>query len=375
MTARNASTSLTIPLSISGKTVTIGGSFPNMGLIGGLDECMLINRRLTKAELTRLYQTGDTYIYQTTTAKNQPSFTLARSWSTCETGPADGPLNDVKPGDIPGAAYLIDNNKTMTQESGTFGGSLEKKISLTVGRMQDATIVYPNETVKVAAAGTLASSGALVFYDLRFCNGKLSAGGTSLETNLLDVDTPPGKPFEVNVTSVAYTLKVLGDADNDGVTGSGVLAKTGSGKLVLDGFKAAAGEHPKVRLVEGSIVTDKLDGYLGGTLLVDESTVLNGVPTVEFTGADVDADPRMRQQKIQVSYLSAESLAPNVYPVMRIPDGFTENDLNITGTLSSGQVLEQSTKVLDNIAYLVVSVKKAEIPDEDKGRSPVLIWQ
>ena len=346
MTASYSWSSLTIPLSISGKTVTIGGSFPSsIGLVGGLDECVIVNRRMTKAELTRFYQTGDTYIYHKTTNTGAPSFAAAGGWSSGE-----GSWNPA-PGDLPGAAYLVDNNKTMTQTSGTFGGSLDKKISLTIGRKTAATIAYLDKSISVAAPGMLTTSGALVFYDLRLCNGAVNASGASLTTTLFDVDTPDDTPFNFNVTSSDYALNVTEDT-----TGSGVLAKTGAGKLTVGKWTGTA----KLRLAEGSIKTPRLDGYTGGTVIVDGDAVT-------FTGEDTLSGT------IQVRYDGTIAAAEATYPVLNAPTLTSASQVAISATIP--EKYEGTPKLENGVVSLVVTKKVAPIPDEDKGAKPVLLWQ
>ena len=110
-----ASTSYNIyfPVSISGTTVTFGGSIGaktgifttlKTNFAGDIDEAMVINRMLCKDELTRLYQTGEAYIYSSGT----PTFDNYTGWSFTISGVDDkcSTLKTWVPGVIKQTTYL-----------------------------------------------------------------------------------------------------------------------------------------------------------------------------------------------------------------------------------------------------------------------------
>ena len=322
------------PFSISGSSITIGGDLgayiflvgkKTITFKGDMSYIVAVNRMMTKGELTRLGATGETYIYPV----GNVSFAAKTGWSTTS---VDNPTFDGYPGAFPGAAYIVDQDKTLTgADGGTFGGSTDKKVSLTLGRLGALKNLKTGAVVIEAAKapgkfehGTTASAG-ITFYDLRLNDGIITpkANNQSLTTTLLDVDAPSAKPFSVAVgDGHTYTFNAGGQ-----VTGSGVLAKTGSGKLVLNNFTAAVGESPKVRLAEGLIKTPRLDGYTGGTVLVSTGS------TVAFTGDDV-LPPEGK--KMQIAFDGAKPTAKTA--VMTVPDGVTATMIKDVTAYDGGKV-------------------------------------
>ena len=344
-----AATSSKFMMSYSGKTVTIGGQISGKKWYGDVDEVMVFVRMLTKRELSRLRYTGESYVYCYT---GSPNFASKDNWScneyTC----------GYAPGGAFGVAYIVDNGLTMTQGgTATFGGDVSKHVSLTIGRKAALTFVDGNTEVTKSKLGNFNqnSAGTLTFYDLRLMNGKWTAAGTGLVTTLLDVDSPAGDVFDLYVTSSEFTFDAGGQ-----VTGSGVLAKTGAGKLVLNNFTAAAGECPKVRLAAGSIKTPQLDGYTGGTVIVDGDAVT-------FTGADTLSGT------IQVQYNGTIAAAEATYPVLNAPTLTSASQVAISATIP--EKYEGTPKLENGVVSLVVTKKVAQLPDEDKGEKPVLLWQ
>ena len=235
-----ASTSASFLMSYKGKTVTIGGSLKGQSWCGDLDEVMVFARMLSKREVARLRYTGESYVYCTS---DSPSFGSSSGWSYCEGTYAPAP------GGIFGAPYLVDNGLTMSQGgTATFGGEVNQHLSLTLGRVADLTYMNGNVNRTVTKIGNFnhSSAGTLTFYDLRLVNGKFTgvAGGT-LNTTLLDIDTPSGSMFEINVPSGVYTI-----TSANAVTGDGTLKKTGAGTLDLTGLTGAA----KVVVTEGKVL-------------------------------------------------------------------------------------------------------------------------
>ena len=234
------------PVTISGTTVKIGGKIKGSSsykYIGLIDEFMLINRMMTKVEITRLYQTGETYIYP---YNGTPQFAAVNGWSSSFEG-----NTDRSPGRFAGAAYIIDNDLELASPSSStaqFGGE-GSKISLTLGRLAPLVDKVNNVTLvsktggkfKQAAANTITS-----FYDLRLNDGTITAtaDGQTLSTTFLDIASLD-KPFEINVASGTYAI-----SSDNAVTGNGVLKKTGAGTLDLTGLTGAA----KVVVTEGKVL-------------------------------------------------------------------------------------------------------------------------
>lgn len=242
----------------------------------------------------------------------------------------------------------------MTQGgTATFGGDVNKHVSLTLGRKSAVTYYEGNDLVTKSVLGNFnhSSAGTLTFYDLRFVNGTYTAAGTGLTTMLLDVDTPAGSVFNFNVTSSAYALNVTEDT-----TGDGVLAKQGSGKLTVNKWAGTA----KLRLAAGSIKTPRLDGYTGGTVIVDGDAVT-------FTGADTLSGT------IQVRYDGTIAAAEATYPVLNAPTLTSDSQVAITAAIP--EKYEGAPKLENGVVSLVVTKKVAPVPAEDKGTKPMLIWQ
>lgn len=227
-------------VSYSGKTVTIGGSISGQNWYGDVDEVMAFSRMLTKRELSRLRDTGETYVYCYSGA---PSFASKNGWSCVEY------TCGYAPGGAFGVAYIVDNGLTMTQGgTATFGADVANHVSLTLGRRAPLTFIDGNIEVTKQVAGNFnhSSAGTLTFYDLRLVNGKFTGvAGGALNTTLLDIDTPSGSAFEFNVASGTYAI-----SSANAVTGEGILKKTGAGTLDLTGLTGAA----KVVVTEGKVL-------------------------------------------------------------------------------------------------------------------------
>lgn len=231
-----------IPLSVSGTTVTIGGyvGTTSYAYEGALDDVIVVNRMMAKPEITRLFLTGETYVYPNGT----PSFDSSSGWSSNE-----GSIN-FKPGDIPGQAYIVDGGMTITQgATATFGGDGFTG-SLTMGRLEPLMnrVANPNAVLVAASAGNLAHNTAnttITIGDLRLRKGKITSGaaGQTLVATKLEVVAPTDAPYEIAVGSGTYT--VTGSASGDGW-----MKKTGAGTLDLTGLTGAA----KVIVTEGKVL-------------------------------------------------------------------------------------------------------------------------
>jgi len=318
---------------------SIGASSKNTQYAGGIDEAMVINRFLSKSELTRLCQSGETYVYSSGT----PSFTTYSGWSTSlEVGTVT-----FDPGYFPGAAYIVDSGKTLTAfASGAFGGDVAKQLSLTLGRTGSLLNLLTGETLVSNTAGNF-SQGAgteIAFYDLRLNDGTITAGGTSLSTTLLDVEAPAAKPF-VLAAANDFVLNV-----GAATTGSGVLSKTGAGKLSVNAWTGTA----KLRLSEGSIRTPRFNGYAGGTVFVSTDS------TVAFAGDDVLPTTA---NKMKILFDGTKPTAKTA--VMTVPSGVTAAMIQDTTEYANGQV------GLVTVENGTVSVEP--VYPEDQGAVPVLM--
>lgn len=328
-----------IPASVSGSTVTVGGNIGvssyTTGYKGGIDEVVVIGRLMSMDELSRYYQTGETYVYPTA---NGPAFADSTGWSSIERN------WKPKPGDMVGAAYIIDGGNTLSQSAtATFGGSTDKGISLTLGRL--SALAISGGSVGTVGNFTQSGSGtAITFYDLRLNDGTITAGGASLTTTLLDVEAPSTKPFVLTAAN-DFALAV-----SEATTGVGVLVKKGNGKLTVSQWTGTA----KLRIEEGSIRTARLDGYAGGTVLVSTDS------SVAFTGDDVLPTAG---NKMKIAFDGVKPTAK--IAVMTVPNGITASMVQDATEYDAGKV---GIVTVENGTVYV----KPGYP-EDEGAVPVLM--
>lgn len=334
-----ASDELGFLVSVSGQNVTFGGSLKGYAYQGGIDEVMVINRMMMKEELQRLYRTGETYIFPN--GNQTPSLSNSAGWSS----QLENTLY-LNPGDMPGAAYIIDGGWTAEQWLHvTFGGDVSKKVSLTLGRLAPLVNRLNNEILVEDTTGNIKQGPGtnFTFYDLRLNDGKITAGGYSLTTTLLDVGASSEKPFELS-NAGAYSLNV-----GEATTGSGVLKKTGAGKLTVNAWTGTA----KLRLAEGSIRTPRLDGYTGGTVLVSKGSVM------AFTGSDV-----LPTAENKLKFAFEGDVPTTKTAVMTLPSGVTAamvQDMTNYGGQTVLASVENGTLFVTPIAT------------EDLGAVPVLM--
>ena len=232
-----------MPFGISGAIVNVGGDIysSSYNFRGAMDDLVIVNRMMTKWEITRFFLTGETYVY----SDGDPSFAAASGWSSNKEGDPK-----FKPGDIPGQAYIVDGGMTITQgATATFGGDGFTG-SLTMGRLEPLMnrVANPNAVLVAASAGNLAHNTAnttITIGDLRLRKGKITSGaaGQTLAATKLEVVAPTDAPYEIAVGSGTYT--VTGSASGDGW-----LKKTGTGTLDLRGLTGAA----KVVVTEGKVL-------------------------------------------------------------------------------------------------------------------------
>ena len=286
------------------------------------------------------------------------SFTIDGTDKKCDT------LKTWVPGVIKQTTYLIDGQKTMTYGSGAaayFGQSADNKVALAVGRAEvlknrlTGTDLVSGDNLKGAIAITTANT-ALSFWDLRLNKGQITANANnqSVTADMLDVE---GEPFNVSVpANCVFTFNAGGK-----VTGDGILAKTGDGKLILNDYvkgadRAGFVDAPKIRLAAGSIKTPRLDGYTGGTVLVAKGS------TVAFTGAD--ALPTA-ENKMKIAFDGEKPTAKTA--VMTVPAGVTAAMVQDVTQYDGGKVGDVTVE--NGVVYVEPGYP------EDKGAKPMLIWQ
>lgn len=316
---------------------TIGASSKSMNYKGYMDDVCVVQRTMTKDEINYYYNYGDPNPYLT--GDSSAAFASASGWSCSGEGLGYAPIT------LPGADFQVDNGFTLTVSSdGTFSGH-----SLLLGRSADLASVVNASSVRTKN-GNLTAQANLTFGDLRLYNGKLTgSSGKTLTATKLVVNASAMNPYEINVASGTY--KVTGVS-----SGSGVLAKTGAGMLDLTELTGTA----KLRLAEGSIKTPRLDGYTGGTVIVDGDAVT-------FTGADTLSGT------IQVRYDGTIAAAEASYPVLNAPTLTSAGQVAISAAIP--EKYEGAPKLENGVVSLVVTKKVAPLPDEDKGTKPVLLWQ
>lgn len=347
------------PVTVSSTSVTLGGKIGTSvtaNFYGDIDEAMVINRMLCKNELTRLYQTGEAYIYSSGT----PTFDNYTGWSFTLAGVDDkcATLKTWVPGVIKQTTYLIDCQKTMTYGSGAaayFGQSADNKVALAVGRAEvlknrltGADLINGNNlkgTISITAENT-----ALSFWDLRLNAGSITANANnqSVTADMLDVE---GEPFNVSVpANCEFAFNAGGK-----VTGDGILAKTGPGKLILNNFvkgadRAGFVDAPKFRMTEGSVKTAVLNGYTGGTVLI------GGTPTTIASGDTISKAVAFKFETAPTAVGSYQAFAL---------DGVSlaENNFSDTTTGYPSDLLH-SVRVADNKVYV----------DLETPPDPIIEW-
>lgn len=288
-----ATPSATLPLVRNGASVTIGGAISyqykvlfstrtqTVNFQAGLDDVMLINRLLTKREMTRLYKTGETYIYMTggnnTNANGSISFASEKAWSSGESTVLP------KPGDIPGAAYLVDNAKTLccTKDNATcpdmsvgyeakFGGDNYRTVSLTIGRLSPLTdILDPSAPPLVSNTnGTFSIFGGpgtkVVINDLRLNAGvmRFTSSDMTFEGNLT-VGATRSDPFVIR-NNTRENCKFVGT-----IAGSGYLKKQGAGNFDMTGLEGDFRLILASDVGVGKVKTRQLFSYEAGVVVVD----------------------------------------------------------------------------------------------------------
>ena len=351
----------TLPVSVSSGRVTIGGNIASGSYFyeGDLDDVVVVNRMMAKDEITRFFLTGETYVY----AKNHVGFDFAKNWSSNE-----GSIN-FKPGDIPGQAYLVENGKTVTNSMSAavseFGGTGFTG-SISLGRKSGESLFnrVGGTNLLDSTAGTFTQVGdgtTVTIGDLRVRRGTINFSGDNQTLRVRSLTVLPTSPCNVEKEGAVCMLDAGGV-----VSGGGCLRKQGAGTLIVSNFDAAPGAAPKFSINAGFLKIKQLDGYEGGTLLVDKDTA-----PMTFTGkATVKED-----STIAVKY-TPKLTAAGTYPVLSIPNGYTADRFSVEAECEStvpGTEFVCRQEVDGNMLSLVVEVK---IPDEDKGSSkPMVLFE
>ncbi len=293
-----ATPSATLPLVRTDTSVTIGGAISykytvwlstktqTVNFQAGLDDVMLINRMLTKREMTRLYKTGETYIWLVASdAKGLSSgFADGNGWSSKESTylPA--------PGEIPGAAYIVDGNRTLAcmgnyassteaaegePYTAKFGGANYDKISLTIGRTASLmNLLDPTADPIIAVSDATATSSRMYIY---------GSAGTDVTINDLRLNqgvigfASPEMILRANITVNASKSSPFALSNNSGesctlfgtVAGDGYLKKQGMGDMDLTGLTGDFRLIMVDNVKNGKVKTKQLYSYASGMVVVD----------------------------------------------------------------------------------------------------------
>lgn len=361
------------PLVVSGSTVTIGGRLgvsqreAEDGFKGYVDDVRIYNRILTKQELTRLFKTGDTYVYN---RGSVDSFSNYSNWSSYSGSYTKGPA------ELPGADFLIDGEKTLTQSgTATFGGR-----SLTIGRLEQLYDRVGETNFTANLKGTLKIDGvstSVTIADLRLNNGSITPNEDKevLIATSLVISADDSAPFEVKVRSgKTFTIK------SSAAAGSGQIKKTGNGALDMSGVT----KNDSLLRVDMSVANANsilkaptkgvsLTGFAGGKVVVRYSGSFKKIGTVHVEeGADV-AWPMAVEANI-ANLPIGEHLLMEV-PVSVKPDFSTSDvSLTLTGSPAEGQIAAAPLKVVaDGQMRKAYVVCERLVDPEDVGDSPVLM--
>lgn len=363
-----ADKSLSFIVDVAGKDVTIGGSVSSMSYVGGVDDVVVINRMLSNRELTRFRFTGETYIYPWGGLSGVAEFGGGMYWSSLLKNPAsDTSYTAPVPGDIFGAAYLIENRRTMTcDHTATFGKDVANMISLTIGRLSRVSYHYANVDGVIEPEGYFKSTGdgtEVTFYDLRLNYGQINEDGDNqvVRTTLLDVSATPEHPVEFYVhDNRTCTFDAGGQ-----VTGDGYISKAGNGTLILKNYIGSTDlecpGNPKVHLNAGYLKTNVLNSYWKGTLLVD----------AESGPVDIDMEESRFYTKVLPVRFETRLTHPGKHAVLKVP-GYMGLG-NIAIQYEKNEDINAEVTLEEGVVYLAAKSKVAEIPDSDKGVYPVLI--
>lgn len=246
----------TMPFSISGSTLTVGGQVGatleepqvlellgmtttiyglKVDFFGKIDDMTIINRCLTSNEVARLCSKAETYVFLTKDdASGKYSFSANHSWSSTEGNYANHAPEAQR-------HYLVDEGRWMrTATSGnfTFGGD-----SLTLGRvggtagnlyqLTPGTVTVPelrlnNGQIKVGANGTLAGNIALKAAPLDL----VSDGGAWSYTWAAAI-TNGAVNKNIRVKATSGSLKVKFDVPNTFTAYEGTVLVDGSGSTAV----------------------------------------------------------------------------------------------------------------------------------------------
>lgn len=353
---------------VSGKTVTIGGSVESMAYKGGLDDVLIINRMLSNREMTRYRFTGETYIYPWGGLSGVAEFDGGRYWSSQLKNPdSDTSYTAPAPGDVFGAAYLIENRRTMTcDHTATFGKDVANKISLTIGRLGKVNYSFADVNGEIQPEGYFKSTGdgtEITFYDLRLNYGQINEDGDNqtIRTTLLDVAASSEHPLEFYVYD---NRTCIFDAGGQ-VTGDGYISKAGNGTLILKNYIGSTDPdcpgNPKVHLNAGYLKTNVLNSYWKGTLLVD----------AESGPVDIAMEESRFYTKLIPVKFETKLVQPGKHAILKVPGYMGLN--NISLSYEKDAKLNAEITLEDGVVYLTAKSVVAEIPAEDKGSYPVLI--
>ena len=400
--------SVTMPLEVTGNTVKIGGnvyssSYPFSGQI---DEVMIFNRTLTKNEVIRLYQTGETYIWLTQSNKKgkYAAYAYGGYWSSYESS-----QYVPKPGDIPGAAYIVDGKyflyitATDVAESATdddlknirlvtkFGGETNyDKVSLTLGRLSDVVnLVDGNNTVIVSkdardADGNIDQNNHL--YPRCYVYG---AAGTDVTINDLRLNcgimgfTSPDMILRANLTINAASDKPYHFSNNSGqkcrvigtAKGDGYLKKWGTGELDLsqlvgDYRLIVPVNSGTVRTRHASNADGSHDKQIWSYVSCDTSKIIVDTegPVVFWDDGEV-ALGSLSKPRVFLAFETKPSRGR--YHILTLPKAFED----------SGRGIDLPCKILDTDGSASANIVRegrevyAEFPVGDFGSVPLVIGE
>ena len=319
---------------------------------------MIVQRILAKKEIVRLYKTDDAYVYG---IRSGMGYDSNLRWSCLEADFAPVPA------DMPGADYVVDNNFTLSTPNGnefySFGGG-----SMTIGRLGlVASKLDQSDLLVTNAVGVFNQRGVSTntIADLRLNCGKIVCNkkGQGLVATSITVNAPKSCPFEISAPDDAYTYTISGS-----VCGGGWLEKTGGGSLDLWSLNSTLKTGgARVILSDGMLSTPYLDGYTGGTVLMDQSKHTINVRE----GADIAWPMTVK--------LVTTIVIDKTYTLLTMPTSVrvldVAKDIVPILTCRSGCTYELQVVTEDEVQKVCVVGKSiaAPIPDEDKGSVPVLI--
>ena len=328
---------------------------------GYFDDVTVVSRVMSWQEISRFHHTGETYVYPVGSSLSFASCGGSTGWSYRQWA-ANGHEQNYAPAFIPGADFIVDNGWTVSADLSRFPCR-----SLTLGRLAPLVSRVDGVQITASTVGKIAQRVAnLAVNDLRLQCGEYLPGetGERLTVAQLSVLAPEQAPFAMAV-SAGRSFAVSGTA-----VGGGWLRMSGTGMLDLWNL---TGDY-KVETASGTTKCRHIDSYGGARIDVSDGEV-----TVTKT---------IRELSKFILKCARTLTAVGDYPILTVRDSLFAFEQGRGYELTSDSVIAVES---DELRYgglkvtvngdgsktlsIVCTQNTAEIPDEDKGPSPIVMGE